>query len=49
MYLVCLHPNNDNKSFQRIEVANLSDEVKELFELRRSQVTKEENKESTSH
>ena len=23
MYLVCLHPNNENKSYQRIEVADL--------------------------
>lgn len=29
MYLVCMHPNN--KSFQRIKVANLEDEIKDLF------------------
>ena len=38
MYLVCLHPNNDNKSFQRIQVADLSDEVKELFSFRKQQL-----------
>ena len=23
MYLICLHPNNENKSYQRIKVKNL--------------------------
>jgi len=35
LYLVCLHPNNKNKNFQRIKVADLQNEVKALFELRR--------------
>ena len=39
MFLVCLHPNNVNKSFQRIEVANLEDEVKTLFEYRKQQLS----------
>ena len=38
MYLVCLHPNNKNKSFQRIEVVDLSDEVKQLFSFRKTAV-----------
>ena len=33
MYLVCLHPENKNNSFQRIKVPNLQDEVKELLSL----------------
>ena len=39
MFLVCLHPNNQNKSFQRIEVANLEDEVRTLFEFRKQQLS----------
>ena len=34
LYLVCLHPDNKNKSFQRIKVVDLQEEVKELFALR---------------
>jgi len=41
MYLVCLHPNNENKSYQRIQVANLEKEVKDLFDLRRKMLNKE--------
>lgn len=35
MYLVCLHPNNKNKSFYRIKVVDLQEEVSKLFENRR--------------
>jgi hypothetical protein len=35
MYLVCLHPNNENKSYQRIKVEDMTDEINELFDLRR--------------
>lgn len=35
LYLVCLHPENKNKNYQRIKVANLQDEVKDLFNLRK--------------
>tara|TARA_R110002073_G_scaffold2911_18_gene18859 strand:- start:1359 stop:2180 length:822 start_codon:yes stop_codon:yes gene_type:complete len=38
LYLVCLHPNNKNKNYQRIKVVNLQEEVKELFELRRQEI-----------
>jgi hypothetical protein len=31
LYLVCLHPNNANGSFQRIKVADLQEEVEALF------------------
>ena len=41
MYLVCLHPNNENKSYQRIQVADLEKEVKDLFDLRRKMLSKE--------
>ena len=36
MYLVCLHPSN--KNYQRIQVANLSSEIADLFEQRREQL-----------
>ena len=36
MYLVCLHPNNEN--YQRIQVANLSSEMADLFEQRKKQL-----------
>lgn len=38
LYLVCLHPNNRNKSYQRINCADLSSEVAELFEERRREI-----------
>jgi len=31
MYLVCLHPENKNNNYIRIKVADLQDEVKDLF------------------
>ena len=34
MYLVCLHPNNNNKSYQKFKVPDLKEEIKELMELR---------------
>ena len=34
MYLVCLHPDNKNNSYQRIKVADLSQEVGELMKER---------------
>ena len=34
MYLVCLHPNNNNKNYQRIEVCDLQNEVKLLLNSR---------------
>ena len=39
LYLVCLHPDNWNKSYQRIEVPFLTDEMNQLFELRKQQIT----------
>ena len=41
MYLVCLHPNNENKSYQRIKVLDLQKEVKDLFDLRKKMLSKE--------
>ena len=35
LYLVCLHPENKNKNYQRIKVVNLQKEVHDLFEMRR--------------
>ena len=41
MYLVCLHPNNTNQSYQRIKVLDLQKEVKDLFNLRKKILSKE--------
>lgn len=38
LYLVCLHPDNKNKSYQRIKVADLQEEVKDLFALRTNEI-----------
>ena len=43
LYLVCLHPENKNKSYQRIKVVNLQTEVKALFELRRQEINEKNN------
>jgi len=42
MYLVCLHPNNRNKSYQRIKVPNLQKEIKNLMEVRKGMLPKED-------
>jgi len=34
LFLVCLHPDNNNKSYKRIKVVDLQSEVKDLFDLR---------------
>ena len=47
MYLVCLHPNNENKSYQRIKVLDLQKEVKDLFNLRKKMLYKELKNEVT--
>jgi CRISPR/Cas system-associated exonuclease Cas4 (RecB family) len=36
LYLVCLHPDNKNGSYQRIKVVDLQEEVGELFQLRKN-------------
>ena len=38
LFLVCLHPDNKNKNFQRIEVPWLRDEIKELCAFRKLQL-----------
>lgn len=38
LYLICIHPDNYNKSYQRIEVQDLRTEVASLFEERRIQL-----------
>jgi hypothetical protein len=47
MYLICLHPNNKNKSYIRLEVPDLTNELNNLMKLRLSMVNKikEENAE----
>ena len=46
MYLVCLHPNNENNNYQRIKVVNLQKEIKNLFRLREKMLCKELKNES---
>ena len=41
MYLVCLHPENTNKSYQRIKVLDLTDDIKRLFAQRAMKLVKE--------
>jgi hypothetical protein len=41
MYLVCLHPNNNNKSYQRFKVPYLKQEINDLMELRLKMVSNE--------
>jgi len=38
MYLVCLHPNNKNKSFIQLEVPPMPDEINNLMKLRKKQL-----------
>ena len=38
MYLVCLHPENKNNSYQRIKVVELKNEIISLFHLRKEQL-----------
>lgn len=40
MYLVCLHPENTNKNYQRIKVVDLSKEILQLFEERKKSIKK---------
>ena len=40
MYLVCLHPNNQNKSYQRLKVSHLKQEIEDLMNLRKKMVEK---------
>lgn len=40
MYLVCLHPNNNNGSYQRIKVDDMSREISDLFRLRERMLEK---------
>ena len=38
MYLVCLHPENPNKNYERVQVHDLRKEVEDLFEQRRKNI-----------
>lgn len=38
LYLICLHPENVNKNYERIELPILEKEMNDLFELRRKDV-----------
>jgi ATP-dependent exoDNAse (exonuclease V) beta subunit len=39
LYLVRLHPNNTRRTYDLIKCADLSEEIKELFELRRQEIS----------
>ena len=41
LYLVCLHPDNKNKNYQKIKVPHLKKEIKSLFELRKRNLNNE--------
>tara|TARA_X000000368_G_C22804152_1_gene611690 strand:- start:340 stop:714 length:375 start_codon:yes stop_codon:yes gene_type:complete len=41
MYLVRLHPNNKNSTYEKIEVPNLQSEIKDLMELRKNNLLNE--------
>lgn len=38
MYLVCLHPDNPAKTYERIEVSDLKIEIENLFDYRKKQI-----------
>ena len=40
MYLVCLHPDNKNKNFERIKVGILKEELENLFKERLEMLNK---------
>ena len=40
LYLVCLHPENPLKKYERIEVHDLQKEVQDLFSMRRQELSK---------
>ena len=41
MYLVRLHPNNKNNTYEKIEVPNLQSEINDLMELRKNNLLNE--------
>lgn len=44
LYLVCIHPDNPYKTYERIEVPFLNSEIKELFDLRLNEVKEQSSK-----
>ena len=44
LYLVCIHPDNPYKTYERIQVPFLDNEIKELFTLRLHEVQEIETK-----
>jgi hypothetical protein len=44
LYLVRLHPNNTKQTYELIKCADLSDEIAELFELRKKQIEPQKSK-----
>jgi len=40
LYLVCLHPDNSSKTYEKIKVPVLKSEIRDLFELRKTLVNK---------
>jgi hypothetical protein len=42
LYLICIHPDNVYKNYQRIQVPVLTDEMKDLIEFRMNQIAQKE-------
>ena len=42
LYLVCMHPENKYKNYQRIEVPDLTKEMEELLKLRTQELDMKE-------
>ena len=38
LFIICLHPENKNKSYLKLKVPDLQEEVLELFEERKQQL-----------
>lgn len=49
LYLVRLHPDNENENYQLIKCADLSKEVNELFQERRQNILRDSNYYATKH
>jgi len=44
LYLICIHPDNPKKTYEKIKCHDLSKEIQELFELRKGEILNQTNK-----
>ena len=49
LFLVCLHPDNPYKSYERIEVPLLDEDIQKLFDFRKKQLEDQDNTSSRIH